>query len=145
MLDLSENKKLLLELQKKLESLAETLQISKLQDDLKELEKQTLQEDFWQDSENSSKVYSKMSAIQKKIKLYNETKNELENLIELNELLILENDKSLENDLEQNSQKMQEKLDNLETEVLLSGKYDQNNAIITIHPGAGRNRIAGLG
>ena len=30
-----------------------------------------------------------------------------------------------------------EEIENLEIETLLSGKYDINNAIVTIHPGAG--------
>lgn len=138
MLDLEENKRLLSELQKRLTTdLYDSLQISKLENDYKELEKQTLSENFWNDTEKSSMIYLKMNAIQKKIKLYNNLKSDLDNLIELNDLLLLENDSTLEKDLEINSKKIQVELDNLEVQTLLSEKYDSNNAIVTIHPGAG--------
>ena len=35
--------------------------------------------------------------------------------------------------------KLEKELEKLELQTLLSGKFDANNAIITIHPGAGRN------
>lgn len=63
----------------------------------------------------------------------------------MNELLLLEDDESLANDLLNNTTKIDKEIEKLELETLLSGKYDQNNAIITLHPGAGRNRIARLG
>lgn len=137
MFDLEENKRFLLEIQNRLHELEDALQIPDLKKELTELEKQTLDEDFWSDSQKSSAIYSKMSVIQKKIRAYDNLKNELDNLIELNELLILENDESLAKDLLYNSQRIQKELENIEVQTLLSGKYDANNAIITLHPGAG--------
>ena len=89
MLDLEENKRILLELQNGLQELSEALQITRLQTELAELEKQTLAEDFWEDSQKSSIVYGKMNVFQKKINLYQTLKSELENLLELNELLLI--------------------------------------------------------
>ena len=40
----------------------------------------------------------------------------------------------------QDVKKMENQIEMFEVETLLSGKYDKNNAIITIHPGARRNR-----
>ena len=42
-------------------------------------------------------------------------------------------------------EKLAEEIEKLELATLLSGKYDSNNAIITLHPGARRNRISRLG
>lgn len=145
MLDLEENKRNLTELQDKLTKMAETLQISNLKKDFAELEKQTLKPDFWEDTQKSATIFSQMNAIQKKVRNYENLKNELDNLLELNELLLLEKDDSLEKDLVSNTQKFEQKLTELEVQTLLSGKYDVNNAILTIHPGAGRNRIPRLG
>jgi len=137
MLDLEENKRILVELQNRLKDLEEALRISNLKGDLKELEKLTIAEGFWDDSQKSSEVFAKMNVIQKKIRAYDSLKSELENLIELNELLQIEKDVSLEKDLVSNTQKLIKQCDDIEVQALLSGKYDANNAIITLHPGAG--------
>lgn len=137
MLDLEENKRFLTGLQNRLQDLEDSLQISNLKQELTKLEKQTMQDDFWEDSQKSSVIYSKMSIIQKKIRIYENIKNELENLIELNELLLIENDAVLEKELIYNTQKIEKDFDEIEVQTLLSGKYDANNAIVTLHPGAG--------
>jgi peptide chain release factor 2 len=48
-----------------------------------------------------------------------------------------ENDMVLANDIIENTNTIQKEIDDLEIQTLLSGKYDINNAIVTIHPGAG--------
>ena len=55
----------------------------------------------------------------------------------MNELLIQEFDEELSKDLLKQTNEFVKKLERLELETLLSGKYDSNNAIITLHPGAG--------
>lgn len=119
--------------------------ISKIEKELKCLESQTMNPDFWNDSKNSSKVLQKIKSLKNKKETFVKIKRELINLEEMNELLLLEDDESLANDLLNNTTKIDKEIEKLELETLLSGKYDQNNAIITLHPGAGRNRIARLG
>ncbi len=63
--------------------------------------------------------------------------NEINNLIEMNELLEIEFDNDLMNELLQNTKELTKNTEKLEIATLLSGKYDSNNAIITLHPGAG--------
>lgn len=63
--------------------------------------------------------------------------NEVNNLIEMNELLEIEFDNDLMNELLQNTKELTKNIEKLEIATLLSGKYDSNNAIITLHPGAG--------
>ena len=75
--------------------------------------------------------------LQKKITSYNELASELLNLIEMNELLVEEKDEQLLDELEKNSNLIRKKFEELEIQTLLSGKYDSNNAIVTMHPGAG--------
>ncbi len=137
MLDLEENKRFLLELQKQLQELSGALQIDALQTNLSELEKQTLAEDFWEDNQKSSSIYAQMNVIQKKLHLYQNLKSELENLLELNELLLIEQEEDLAKDLVANTKKLEKNMQNAETQTLLSGKYDASNALVTLHPGAG--------
>ena len=111
--------------------------ISKLENELTDLEKKTTEVDFWNDSKNSSKVLKRITEIKNKVEQYKKVYNELTNLIELNELLSQESDEELEKELENGILSIEKDIEKLEISTLLSGKYDMNNAIITIHPGAG--------
>lgn len=105
--------------------------------ELAELEKQTTQNEFWSDAENSSKVLKKITGLKNKVNNFKKAKSELENLKDMNELLQLEEDEALAKELLHNTFELEKEIDKLEITTLLSGKYDINNAIITIHPGAG--------
>lgn len=111
--------------------------ISSLEKELKELEKETTSQEFWENQQNTSKVLKRITEIKNKIEEYKVTKNNLDNLIDLVELLKTEKDEQLEAELEKNMQALKKDIDKLEISTLLSGKYDINNAIITLHPGAG--------
>lgn len=137
MLELEENKRFLAELEKRLKELEKDLRISDLKKELENLEKQTLAQDFWEDAKKSAEVFAKMNVLQKKIKMCENLKNELNNLQDLNELLLIEKDEELAKELLTGTQKIEKELEDIRLETLLSGKYDANNAIITLHPGAG--------
>ena len=123
--------------------------ISNLKEQLSELEKQTMQEGFWNDSKKSSIILQKIKTIKNKVETYNKLNNDLNNLIDMSDLIIEElqisnqngqndeNNNTIVLDVIDETKTLQNELDNLEIETLLSGKYDINNAIITIHPGAG--------
>ena len=111
--------------------------INKLESELKEYEKQTTNPDFWSDSKTSSLILKKITSLKSKIEEYKKIKSEFNITCELNELLSTENDEELEKELVNNIKKIEKDVDKLEITTLLSGKYDSNNAIITLHPGAG--------
>lgn len=111
--------------------------ISKLEFELKELEEQTMKENFWNDNKNSTKVLSKIKKIKSKYISYNKMKNELNDLKELTELANMESDVAVAKEIIKNSKKLEQDFEKLQLQTLLSGKYDANNAIVTIHPGAG--------
>ena len=111
--------------------------VSNKEKELAELEKQTTQNEFWSDAENSSKVLKKITSLKNKVNNFKKVKSELDNLIDMNELLQLEEDETLTKELLHNTFELEKEIDKLEITTLLSGKYDINNAIITIHPGAG--------
>lgn len=145
MLELEENKRFLTDLKDKLQEIKESMKIDSLSANLESLKEESSKEDFWQDTENSAKVFSKIKSLERKIKSYTDLEQELNNLIEMNELLDVEFDSDLLNDLLSSSKTLDVKLNDLKIETYFSGKYDANNAILTLHPGAGRNRISRLG
>ena len=111
--------------------------IAKLEVELADLEKQTMEENFWNDSKNSSKVLSKIKQIKSKCIEYNKIKTEISDLKDLSELANLESDEEVAKEIIKNTKKIENALERLQLQTLLSGKYDANHAIVTIHPGAG--------
>ena len=101
------------------------------------LEEETQKPDFWGNSDNSSKILQKIKNLKDKIESYNklnETKDEIELLIEIgNE----EEDLSYLKDAKELFKALKEDTTNMNLETLLSGPYDKNNAIISLHAGAG--------
>ena len=137
MIELEENLRFLNELNIKLNHIKDSMKINELTQELRKLEEESTKDDFWNDQANSSKVFARIKSIQRKINGYENIVSELNNLKEMNELLNLEPDQDLLKELLKNSDTLKNKLDDLEIQTLFSGKYDSNNAIITLHPGAG--------
>ena len=111
--------------------------IDKIEAELKELEDQTIQEGFWNDSKTSSKVLARIKQLKSKCTSFRKIETEIQNMLELTELVELEPDEDVAKDILKNTKKIEKELEKLELETLLSGKYDENNAIVTLHPGAG--------
>lgn len=72
-----------------------------------------------------------------KIENYKKIKKEFDSNYEIIDLLRTENDEELEKELINNIKLLEKEVSKLEITTLLSEKYDSNNAIITLHPGAG--------
>ncbi len=105
--------------------------------EISELEAKTAEPDFWNDAENSSKILQKVKNLKDKVDSYNtlgETAEEIELLIEIgNE----EEDLSYLKEAKDLFKKLSEDTNTMNLETLLSGPYDKNNAIISLHAGAG--------
>ena len=111
--------------------------IPKVKSKMEELEAKTLEENFWKDSDNSANVLAQIKKLKAKYSSFKELSNEVNILLELTELVNAEPDEELEKEILKNTKKAEKNLEKLEVASMLSGKYDSNNAIVTIHPGAG--------
>lgn len=111
--------------------------LENLEIEIYKLENKTLEDGFWDDLENSTKVLQEVKRVKSKYSKMKSLLNEYNALIELNELLMIENDTDMQTELILGTKKIEKKLAKYEIELLLSGKYDRNNAIVTLHPGAG--------
>ncbi len=111
--------------------------IPRLEEKLNKLEKETLNPEFWNDQKNSQKILGNIKSLKRKTNKYNELKKEVQNSKELTELVSIEEDEDISKEIIKATQKIKKDLEKFEIETLLSGKYDSNNAIVTIHPGAG--------
>ena len=111
--------------------------IPKIDTELKQLEQKTMEEGFWNNQKESNVILQQIKQLKNKQTKYNQIITSLDNLKEINDLLLIENDEALSNDLIKDTIQLDKLLTKFEIEILLSGNYDKNNAIITIHPGAG--------
>lgn len=137
MLELEDNKRFLGQLRINLQEISESMKVDSLRANLEELKQESAKENFWQDSEKSAKVFSQIKSLEKKIKNYDNLERELINLEEMNDLLNSDFDEELLNELLSSSKSLDIKLEALKIETYFKGKYDVNNAIVTLHPGAG--------
>lgn len=112
--------------------------IAKLEETLKALENKTADSSFWNESiETQKKTLQKLRNVKNKVTNYKKVEKEINDTIELSELLNEAEDEGLVKEIIKNTKNEQKELTKLEIETLFSGKYDSNNAIVAIHPGAG--------
>lgn len=93
--------------------------------------------DLWDDPAAAQKVMQEVTRQKDKVNTFEEMKQETENTATLWELAVEEDDSSLEDEIAASVKKLKQRFDQLELEILLSGPYDRNNAILTLHSGAG--------
>ena len=120
-----------------IDELSSALRIEQLIAEVEADEAKTMEPDFWNDAENSSKVLQKIKQKKDKIDAFNALKNRLEDAITLAEMGIEENDESIVPEVEAEMAAVISEEERQRIEVLLSGEYDRNNAIVSFHPGAG--------
>lgn len=87
--------------------------------------------------ESAGKVLQKIKGLKTRIERYNELYSSWEDLYTLVMLAIEENDESVFAEVKESFNALKNNLETMKLETLLSGKYDKNNAILTLHAGAG--------
>ena len=106
------------------------------QEEISKLENELSKEDIWQDPILMNKLNSKLANLKKSISLFENLSNEIEGALSLLELI---NDDNIDEltELETEVQRITNDVNNLEIEALFTGKYDDNDCYLEIHPGAG--------
>lgn len=79
----------------------------------------------------------KIKGLRDKLERYAALVRAHDDLLTLVELAIDEDDESVLDEVKEGYKKLSDNLESMKLETLLSGKYDKNNAIITLHAGAG--------
>ncbi|MBP3605828.1 MAG: peptide chain release factor 2 [Clostridia bacterium] len=137
MLALDEAKRRLLDMQDILAELGNQLRIEEAKERATELERETMVENFWNDAEKSSKKLQEIKQLKDKVESYGELITKLEDTLMLCEMAIEENDESSVDEVLRETDFIETEAEKKRIEVLLSGPYDKNNAIVSFHPGAG--------
>lgn len=111
--------------------------IENIKIELSNLENETKQPEFWNNPNENTHILKQINNLKNKIDSYKKIEISLNDIIQMNDLVELENEESLEEELLYSIKKIEKDLNKLEINILLSEKYDSNNAILTLHPGAG--------
>ncbi len=122
---------------KSLAEVKEALDYDGLAKRAEELKHEQSKEDFWNDMENAQKVNRELSRIESKMKHYDKLYSRGEDLEVLIELTEGTNDEKEMEELQKELNDFSDAVEALKLETLLKGKYDANNAILTLHAGAG--------
>lgn len=105
------------------------------QNELKALETQSQNPDFWQESAKAQKVMQKISAVSAELNSFESIAKEI---IELKQMLPLEaEDPKITLELSTHLKNLDSSLKDLEIKMFLSGPYDIASAILSIHAGQG--------
>ena len=121
-------------LDKKLGELRSYLEIEKNEAALKELEAKLASPGFWDNQEKARSVIQELKKARAVVDPYFECRKEFD---ELNELLVLVEDEGSAKEVKESLQKLERDIDSLEFKSLMSGQRDMNNAILSLHAGAG--------
>ena len=102
-----------------------------------ELESEMNNPNFWDDKRNSEKVINEFNDIKNTIEKCEHLKNKIDSDIELISMLNYSFDQEIFDIINDDVSIVDSELSLLENLLVLNGKYDQNDAIVEIHPGAG--------
>lgn len=104
---------------------------------IKEYDQMMLEDGFWSDQKKAQNIIRRQNSLKDIVSAYAELRELFDGLNETAEALKAELDEELLEMASLEAQEAVEKMDDFEVKVLLSGEYDNSNAILEFHPGAG--------
>ena len=125
------------DLGEKLDQMRISLEIPAKEEKIAELEYKMGEPSFWDDAAAAQKLNQELADLKGGVDTYRDLMAKYEDAETLYEMGIEENDASMEADIRAELTLISEGLETLQLEVLLSGEYDANDAILTLHAGAG--------
>lgn len=120
-----------------MQDLKEAVGINQIDDEVKRLEKFSLEPDFWNDSKNSKQILKKISTLKSRSENYKRLISLYDDTRVLIDIANESEDLSLLNEVKDSVSLVENELQKQRLEILLKGEYDSNNAILTFHAGAG--------
>ncbi len=93
--------------------------------------------DFWTNPERSQKMTKELKSLKQDVQTYDELASKAEDIETMIEMGYEENDASLIPEIEEMLDDFEQSLEEIRMKTLLSGEFDADNAVVTLHPGAG--------
>lgn len=113
------------------------LQLDAVKKEMAALEVETMAPDFWSDQERAKRESQKLSELKKEYDAWNNVRMAVMDTQELLGMAMTDKDESVSKDVEKRLTELEKLYIDLEFTLLFSGDYDEKNAILSIHAGAG--------
>ena len=93
--------------------------------------------DFWNDPERSQELMKELKSKKDDVEIYHRLTSQMEDMELMIEMGYEENDPELIPEIDQMMKEFVQTYEDIRMKTLLSGEYDRNNAIVSLHAGAG--------
>ncbi|WP_427392403.1 peptide chain release factor 2 [Geobacillus icigianus] len=136
-MDLAEIKQELEKMAKRLAEIRGSLDLDVKRERIRELEEQMAAPGFWDDQKAAQAVIAEVNGLKDLVGEFESLQERFDNLEVTYELLKEEPDEELQAELVEEAKTLTKDFSEFELQLLLNESYDQNNAILELHPGAG--------
>ena len=137
MIELDQYKLKLNEYKEPMEELRLSLELPRKEELIKELEPRMEEPDFWSDPEEAQKITKRLKSLKDTVESYGQLQETMDDIYVMIDMANEEGDPDLVPEVEEMLQTFISEFEEMRIRTLLSGEYDANNAIVTLHAGAG--------
>ena len=137
MLELDEMRQEISALKPALTDLGAALSPDQARRQVRQMEEETTVDGFWNDVENSQKLIKKINSLKRVYESYDKLVSRYDDLETLCQIAIEEDDEELLSEITDEFGKLESDIETARLATLLSGEYDSQSAILTLHAGAG--------
>jgi|GEM_PF-2539551 len=137
LIDIPQYRSELAEIRKSLLAAGDALHIDHIREQLDELTEEMNQPEFWNDPDHSAKVNQKVSNLKGKLEHYEKLLSSADDIEVMLEMAEEEKDEDTVTEAVDELATLKEHTDALELETLMRGDYDDNDAVLSLHAGAG--------
>ena len=137
MVELDQYKFTLNQYKEPLEELRLSLELDKKEKIIQELEAEMEDGDFWSDAEKAQEITKRLNGLKDTMASFHELTEAVDDIATMIEMGNEENDASLIPEIKEMLDEFENAFQNMKIQTLFSGEYDRDNAIVTLHAGAG--------
>ncbi|MBU1672644.1 MAG: peptide chain release factor 2 [Actinobacteria bacterium] len=114
-----------------------TFDVANSRSELHRLREEAAAPSFWDDQGGARKTMARLSRLDDEVGRYDRVMAHLAALEDMNRLGLEEDDPAFEEEIASGVRALEEEMRDIEDAALLQGEFDRNNAIVSLHPGAG--------
>lgn len=92
---------------------------------------------FWDDSDKAQEIFDELNSVKDDVENYDEIEEKIEEVKMMLEISKEDNTEEYEKEITKTLKNLEKNVDEFKIKTLLVGEYDRNNAIMSIHAGAG--------